>query len=96
MSRLFNPRSVAAVTDLATDIGRIGKVGGVRAMKMSVEAADSTRDIKTIARTAERVGDLDPPAELLARLAGVIGIEGAEHGYPEAREAPGVVLVDRE
>ena len=60
VSRLFNPRSVAAVTDLATDIGRIGKVGGVRAMKMSVEAADSTRDIKTIARTAERYQDKFP------------------------------------
>jgi hypothetical protein len=54
LSRMFNPRSVAAVTDLATDIGRIGKVGGVRAMKLSVEAADSTRDVKVLARTAEK------------------------------------------
>jgi hypothetical protein len=60
LGRLFNPRSVAAVSDLATDIGRIGKVGGVRAMKMSVEAADSTRDVKVIARTAERYQDKFP------------------------------------
>lgn len=60
LGRLFNPRSVAAVSDLATDIGRIGKVGGVRAMKMSVEAAHSTRDVKVIARTAERYQDKFP------------------------------------
>ncbi len=54
LGRLFNPRSMAAVTDLATDIGRIGTVGGVRAMKMSVEAADSVRDVKVLAKTAEK------------------------------------------
>jgi hypothetical protein len=54
LSRLFNPRSIAAVTDLATDFGRIGKVGGVRAMKLSVEAADSTHDVKVLAKTAEK------------------------------------------
>jgi hypothetical protein len=54
LSRLFNPKVVAAVTDLATDFGRIGKVGGVRAMKLSVEAADSARDVKVLARTAEK------------------------------------------
>jgi hypothetical protein len=54
LSRLFNPRSMAAVTDLATDFGRIGKVGGVRAMKLSVEAADTTRDVKVLAKTAEK------------------------------------------
>ena len=32
----------------------LGKVGGVRAMKLSVEAADSTRDVKVLARTAEK------------------------------------------
>jgi hypothetical protein len=60
LSRLFNPRSVAAVTDLATDFGRIGKVGGVRAMKLSVEAADSTRDVKVLAKTAEKYQDKFP------------------------------------
>jgi hypothetical protein len=54
LGRLFNPKSVALVTDLATDVGRIGKVGGVRAMRMSVEAADSTRDVKVLAKTAEK------------------------------------------
>lgn len=54
LGRLFNPRSIEKVTDLATDIGRIGTVGGVRAMKLGVEAADSTRDVKVIAKTAEK------------------------------------------
>ena len=54
LGRLFNPRSVAAVTDLATDVGRIGAVAGVRAMKMSIEIADSTRDVKVLAKTAEK------------------------------------------
>ena len=60
LSRLFDPASVARVTDLATDFGRIGQIGGVRAMKMSVEAVDSTRDVKVLARTAERWQDKFP------------------------------------
>lgn len=54
LGRLFNPRSVELLTDVATDFGRIGKVGGVRAMKLSAEAADSARDVKVLARTAEK------------------------------------------
>ncbi|MEO6396120.1 MAG: hypothetical protein ABIO40_09455 [Devosia sp.] len=54
LGRVFSPVGVARVTDLATDFGRIGKVGGVRAMKMSVEAADSARDVKVLAKTAEK------------------------------------------
>lgn len=54
LSRLFNPRSVGLLTDVATDFGRIGKVGGVRAMKLSAEAADSARDVKVLAKTAEK------------------------------------------
>lgn len=60
LGQLFNPRSIAAVTDLATDFGRIGRVGGVRAMKLSVEAADSTRDVKVLAKTAEKYQDKFP------------------------------------
>jgi hypothetical protein len=54
LGRLFNPKSIDKVTDLATDFGKIGTVGGVRAMKLSVEAADSTRDVKVLAKTAEK------------------------------------------
>lgn len=54
LARLFNPRSVALVTDLASDFGTIGKAGGVRAMKLSAEAAGDVKDVKVLARTAER------------------------------------------
>ncbi len=54
LGRLFDPKSVAAVTELATDMGRIGQVGGVRAMKLGIEAADTTRDVKVLAKTAEK------------------------------------------
>ena len=53
LARLFNPRAAAVVTDLASDFGTIGKVGGVRAMKLSMETADSARDVKVLAQTAE-------------------------------------------
>lgn len=54
VSQLFNAKSVARVSDIATDFGRIGTVGGVRAMKLGVEAADSARDVKVLAKTAEK------------------------------------------
>ena len=54
LGRLFNPKSIEKVTDLATDFGKIGTVGGVRAMKLSVESAASTRDVKVLAKTAEK------------------------------------------
>lgn len=57
LSRLFDSGSVEKVADLATDFGRIGQVGGVRAMKLGVEAADTTRDVKVLAKTAERYQD---------------------------------------
>lgn len=57
LSRVFKPKSIAVVTDLAEDFGTIGKVGGVRAMKLSAEASDSVKDVKVLAKTAERYQD---------------------------------------
>jgi hypothetical protein len=57
LARLFDPKSVALVSDLATDFGTIGKVGGVRAMKLSAEAVSDIKDVKVLARTAERYQD---------------------------------------
>lgn len=53
------------------------------------------RLVRETARTASSARELEPPPELLARLAAVMGIEGTEHGYPAARELPGAVLLDR-
>lgn len=57
LSRIFNPRSVRLVSDLAEDFGTIGKAGGVRAMKLSVEAVDSAGDVRRLARVADRYGE---------------------------------------
>jgi hypothetical protein len=39
--------------------------------------------VKAIARTADEPAALPPPRELLASIAGVLGLEGADHGYEE-------------
>ncbi len=57
LGRLFNPQSVKLVSNLADDFGAIGKAGGVRAMKLSVAAADSTADVRRLARVADSYGD---------------------------------------
>ncbi|MGN6489280.1 MAG: hypothetical protein ACTHLT_15885 [Devosia sp.] len=57
LSRLFNPRSVRLASNLAEDFGTIGKAGGVRAMKLSLEAADSTADVRRLARVADSYGE---------------------------------------
>ncbi len=57
LSRLFNPRSVRLVSNLAEDFGTIGKVGGVRAMRIGVEAADSAADVRRLAGVANTYGD---------------------------------------
>jgi len=57
LGRLFNPDSFKVVSRLADDVGSIGKVGGVRAMKVSIQAADSTADVSRLARVAESYGD---------------------------------------
>jgi hypothetical protein len=60
LGRLFDPKSAALVSDLAADFGRIHRAGGVRAMKLSVEAADTTRDVRMLAKTADRFADRFP------------------------------------
>ena len=47
--------------------------------------ADPAR-VRAVARTASSVGELPPAPELLAAIAEAVGVEGAEHGYAEARE----------
>jgi len=54
LSRIFRTRGLAAVTDVATDFGTIGKAGGVRAMKLSAETARDLGEVKVAAKTAEK------------------------------------------
>lgn len=68
LSQFFDPKAVAVVSDLATDVGSIGAAGGVRAMKLGIEAADSARDVRVLARTADRFQDRFPAVmKLLGR-----------------------------
>jgi ribosomal protein S18 acetylase RimI-like enzyme len=51
--------------------------------------------IRRIARTAPAPADLPPAAELLAAVAGALGIAGSEHGWADAPDLDGAVKVDR-
>jgi hypothetical protein len=51
--------------------------------------------VRAVARTAATPGALPPPEELLAGLAGAIGLEGAEHGWADAPELDGAIVVER-
>ncbi len=49
------------------------------------------QDVKRVAVTADVARPTSlRPAELLASLAGVLGLEGAEHGYAHARRVRGL------
>jgi hypothetical protein len=52
-------------------------------------------EVRGIARTAPAAADLPPARELLASLAAALGIEGAGHGWSNAPEIPGAVVVER-
>jgi len=52
-------------------------------------------DVRRVARTASAPADLPPARELLVALATALGIQGAEHGWSDAPEAPGAVRIDR-
>jgi ribosomal protein S18 acetylase RimI-like enzyme len=51
--------------------------------------------VRRVARTAPSPADLPPARDLLAELAGVMGIEGAETGWADAPELEGAVRVER-
>jgi ribosomal protein S18 acetylase RimI-like enzyme len=51
--------------------------------------------VRRIARTAPAPADLPPARELLAELAGAMGVEGSGHGWADAPEIDGVVRVER-
>jgi ribosomal protein S18 acetylase RimI-like enzyme len=51
--------------------------------------------VRRVARTAPSPADLPPARDLLAELAAVVGIEGAETGWVDAPELAGSVRIDR-
>jgi ribosomal protein S18 acetylase RimI-like enzyme len=57
--------------------------------------ADPAR-VRAVARTASSPAELPPARELLVQLADALAIDGAGHGWAEARALDGAVLVERE
>jgi ribosomal protein S18 acetylase RimI-like enzyme len=51
--------------------------------------------VRAAAKHASSPAELPPPRELLAGLAAAMGIEGAEHGWADAPELPGAVVIER-
>jgi ribosomal protein S18 acetylase RimI-like enzyme len=51
--------------------------------------------VRRVARTAASPADLPPSPELLESFAGVLGIEGAGHGWADAPEIAGAVSIRR-
>ena len=51
--------------------------------------------VRRVARTASSPAELPPARELLANLAAVMGIEGADTGWTNARELEGSVRIER-
>ena len=51
--------------------------------------------VRAAAKHASSPAELPPPRELLAGLAAAMGIEGAEHGWADAPELPGAVVIQR-
>ena len=49
--------------------------------------------VRTVARTALAPAELPPAPELLAQIAEIFGIEGAEHGYDGAQSIDGGVAI---
>ena len=51
--------------------------------------------VRRVARTAPSPADLPPARDLLAELAAVVGVAGAESGWADAPELAGAVRIDR-
>ena len=51
--------------------------------------------VRQTARTAKSVPELPPAPELIAQIAAVLGVEGADHGYEQARSIPGAIDIPR-
>lgn len=52
--------------------------------------------VRHVIRTARAPEELPPAPELVAQIAAVLGVEGAEHGYADAGTVPGAIALPRE
>jgi hypothetical protein len=51
--------------------------------------------VREVARTARAAAELPPARELIVRIAEVLGVDGAEHGYQGADQIPGATAIAR-
>jgi hypothetical protein len=51
--------------------------------------------VRAIARTASAPSELPPAPELLAELGAALGLEGSAHGYADAGEITGGIVITR-
>ena len=68
---------------------------GANARLMARLTGADPADVRRAAPTAASPADLPPAAELLAGIASVFGIAGAEHGFAGAEDIPGAIRVER-
>jgi hypothetical protein len=61
--------------------------------RMTGASREAVRAAAVHARTPD---ELPSPSEIVTALAGAMGIEGAEHGYPEAVSLPGAIQISRQ
>jgi hypothetical protein len=52
-------------------------------------------EVRRVARTASSPSELPTVRDLLAELSGVLGLEGAGHGWSDAPDLPGAVRIAR-
>ena len=53
-------------------------------------------EVRRVVRTAKAPEQLPPATQLVAQVASVLGVAGAEHGYAGAEAVPDVILLPRE
>jgi hypothetical protein len=53
-------------------------------------------DVRRVVRTAKRPDELPPARELVGQVAGVMGVQGAEHGHAGAVGTAGAIALPRE
>ena len=74
--------------------GEVIALGANPRLRSRLTGAD-TEAVRATARTAQSPAELPPARELLAELARVFALPGAEHGYEAARAEPGAIDLPR-
>ena len=75
--------------------GEVVALGANPTVVARLTGAEAAR-VRSVARTARSPRELPPPPELVDELGSILGIEGAAHGYEQARSIPAATLLPRE